>query len=102
YKNERCGNLMGHGLVQVNQEAQAIPLPTFPWAVGKNDDGWPAGDGGGPNATFVQENGSTNALPGVANSPETDQQADNDYYFAGFYTNVVVGNGDYQAVGLVL
>jgi hypothetical protein len=42
-------------------------------------------------------------LPGVPDSPEVDQQADNDYYFAGSYTTVIgsVTNyyGDYTPIG---
>ena len=73
--------------------------PVLPWSVGRNDNAWPTGDGGGPNTSFVQENGAINPLPGVPNSPEIDQQADNDYYFAGIYSTVIPGNGDYQPVG---
>src|ERR1051325_4897372 len=40
------------------------------WACGLDDNGWPAGDGGGPNASFVQETGSINPLPGNPASPE--------------------------------
>jgi hypothetical protein len=101
YSAEGGGNWMGIDYVQVNP----MPQPVLPWAVGVDDDGWPAGDGGGPNATFVQENGTINSLPGSAKSPETDQQADNDYYFAGVYTNVIAGNvgyyGAYTPVGIV-
>src|SRR3954466_930488 len=75
------------------------------WAVGKADGGWPAGDGGGPNTSFVQENGVQNALPGTPTSPEIDQQADNDYYFAGDYStpisSVITAYGAYTPVGLV-
>ena len=35
-------------------------------------------------------------------SPEVNQQADNDYYFAGIYTTVLEGNGFYDPVGFVL
>jgi hypothetical protein len=87
--------------VQLNLETEIIPVAVFPWAVGKDDNGWPIGDGGGPNASFVQENGRTNALPGVANSPETAQLADDDYYFAGSYTTVIPANGDYTPIGTV-
>jgi hypothetical protein len=73
----------------------------FPWAVGQDDDGWPVGDGGGPNATFVQEQGTINDLPGNPRSPEVNQQADNDYYFAGIYTNIIEANGIYDPVGIV-
>jgi len=31
----------------------------------------------------------------------TQTAADNDYYFAGVYTNVVAGNGTYEPVGTV-
>jgi hypothetical protein len=70
------------------------------WAVGMDDNGWPVGNGGGPNATFVQEAG-TNPLPGNPANPETDQQADDDYYFAGTYSTVIAGNGAYAPVGVV-
>lgn len=47
--------------------------------------GWPRdGVGGGPDVDFVQEAG-TNPPPGNPNSPAVDQQADDDYYFAGVY-----------------
>jgi hypothetical protein len=86
--------------------------PTLPflWTVGLKDNGQPCTaanpcDGGGANATFVQENGSINALPGVPDSPEADRQADNDYYFAGVYTTAIpsVTNiyGDYAPIGVV-
>jgi len=75
---------MGIDYVQLNP---VLP-PPFPWSVGRDDDGWPVGNGGGPNATFVQEAG-VNPLPGNPNSPEVNQQADDDYYFAGVYTNVI-------------
>jgi hypothetical protein len=74
--------------------------PELPWSVGRNDDGWPAGDGGGASASFVQEAGS-NELPGDPASPEVAQQADDDYYWAGDYSTVIAGNGDYEPVGLV-
>lgn len=70
------------------------------WMVGMDDGGWPMGDGGGPNASFVQEAG-INALPGNPNSPEVDVQADDDYYFSGIYTTVIPGNGAYGPVGVV-
>lgn len=73
---------------------------TLVWTVGLNDDGWPVGDGGGPNASFVQEAG-INALPGNPNSPEMDLLADDDYYFSGLYATVIPGNGAYAPVGLV-
>ena len=79
----------------------------FPWACGKNDNTHNrSGTGGGANANFWQENGNINALPGSPNSPQTDQQSDNDYYFAGVYTNTLPGvvskYGDYTPVGTVL
>jgi hypothetical protein len=65
--------------------------PTLPliWTVGLDDNGWPAGDGGGANASFVQENGAISPLPGVPDSPEVNQQADNDYYLAGIYSSTI-------------
>jgi hypothetical protein len=75
------------------------------WQVGLPNDGWPVGNGGGPNATFVQEQGVINALPGSPTSPEINQQADNDYYLAGTYTStipsVVSMYGAYSPVGVV-
>jgi len=70
------------------------------WTCGLDDNAWPVGNGGGPNATFVQEAG-TNALPGNPNSPEADAQADDDYYFAGTYTSIIATNGGYTPVGTV-
>ncbi len=82
------------------------PNSPFPWMVGRNDNGWPAGDGGGPNTSFVQENGGINPLPGRPNNPEVNQQNDNDYYFAGDYTttipSVVARYGAYTPIGSVL
>ena len=78
-----------------------IPPAVFPWAVGQDDDGWPQGNGGGANATFVQENGTLNDLPGSPTSTETPGGADNDYYFAGSFTSVLPGNGTYAPVGTV-
>jgi len=75
------------------------------WTVGLDDNANPVGNGGGPNATFVQENGTINPLPGVPNSPEVNQQADNDYYFAGSFIttieSVVAIYGAYTPVGPV-
>src|SRR5437870_13523244 len=59
------------------------------WTCGLHDGGWPVGDGGGANATFVQENGSINPLPGELDRASVNEQADNDDYFAGVYTNVI-------------
>jgi hypothetical protein len=101
YNGEGGGNWMGVDYVQLNLETEAIPPPVFPWEVGMDDDGWPEGDGGGAHATFVQESGSVNELPGSPESPETDREADNDYYFAGLYSNVIAANGDYEPVGVV-
>jgi len=66
-----------------------------------NDDGWPAGDGGGPNTTFVQEAGS-NELPGNPANGEGAREGDDDYYWAGDYSMVIAGNGDYTPVGKVM
>src|SRR5688500_16351355 len=70
------------------------------WEVGMDDNGWPAGDGGGLNATFVQEAG-TNPPPGNPANEEINQQADDDYYFEGVYTELIPTNGDYEPVGIV-
>lgn len=101
YSASGGGNSLGIDYVQLNPVAQPIPPAVIPWSVGRNDNGWPTGNGGGPNASFVQENGTANPLPGVPNSPEVDQQADNDYYFAGVYSTVIPGNGTYTPVGEV-
>ena len=58
YSEDDGGNWMGIDYVQLSQ---VLPAP-FPWSVGKDDNGWPVGDGGGANTTFVQETGS-NELP---------------------------------------
>lgn len=51
--------------------------------------GWPTdGVGGGPDVDFVQESG-TNPPPGDADSPAVNQQADDDYYFAGHYPDPI-------------
>src|SRR5439155_2874837 len=44
---------------------------------------------GEANTSFVQENGSINPLPGSPVSTSVARGADNDYYFAGVYTNVI-------------
>jgi hypothetical protein len=55
------------------------------WQAGRPGRGWPVdGVGGGPDVDFVQETG-TNPPPGNPNSPSVNQQADDDYYFAGTY-----------------
>ncbi len=71
------------------------------WTVGIDDNAWPAGNGGGANASFVQENGVVNPLPGNPNSPETNGASDNDYYFAGTYSTIIASNGAYAPVGTV-
>src|SRR5437667_4935639 len=97
--------LTGTSLTSQAQVTQLI------WTCGKDDNGWPlTGTGGGPNAVFVQEGGGINPLPGspsnVPTSPPS-QSADNDYYFAGVYTNVISSitarpeYGDYTPVGVV-
>lgn len=101
HSNEGGGNSLGIDYVRLIPVAQPIPPPVLPWSVGQNDNGWPTGNGGGPFTSFVQENGTQNPLPGVPDSPEVDQQADNDYYFAGVYTTVIPSNGNYQPVGEV-
>ncbi|HTG44017.1 MAG TPA: hypothetical protein VK633_05745, partial [Verrucomicrobiae bacterium] len=69
------------------------------WSVGQDDNGWPPLGGGGPDASFVQENGAINPLPGSPESIDAPQGADNDYYFAGSYTKVIAGNGEYDPIG---
>src|SRR6185369_10070119 len=98
------------GWVDINATPKTLncnstSLPVILWTVGLDDNGWPVGDGGGANATFVQENGSINDLPGSPVNPEVDGQADNDYYFAGVYTiaidSVTAFYGGYTPVGVV-
>jgi len=98
---EGGGNSLGIDYVALKPVAKPIPPPVLPWSVGLNDNGWPTGNGGGPNTSFVQENGTISPLPGNPASPEVDQQADNDYYFAGVYSTVIAGNGNYTPVGEV-
>ena len=95
YTGSGGGAWMGIDYVQLNQETTAIPAPSYPWGVGRDDDTWSTGTGGGTNATFALGNGSVNALPGSAAS------TDNDYYLAGVYTNAIAANGTYEPVGLV-
>ena len=101
YPENGGGDWLGIDYVQMNHETEIVPPAVFPVQVGMDDDGWPAGDGGAENASFVQENAEVNDLPGSPTSPETDQQADNDYYMAGLYETVIAANGDYTPVGLV-
>jgi hypothetical protein len=107
YNASGGGNSIGFDYFALN----AHPPLAFPWTVGLDDNLWPftaanPGNGGGPNATFVAETGAINPLPGRPNSPEVDRQNDNDYYFAGEYTNVIDSvvalYGDYTPVGVVL
>lgn len=75
------------------------------WTVGLDDNAWPftaaaPGNGGGANATFVQENGN-NPLPGNPANAELDGQSDDDYYFAGSYNTIIATNGSYTPVGTV-
>src|SRR5678816_3753733 len=73
------------------------------WTVGQDDNGWPQSTGGGPDTSFVQENGAISALPGSPDSTSAPQGADNDYYFAGSFTTVIPGvvaeYGTYDPVG---
>src|SRR3954454_17035343 len=75
------------------------------WTVGIDDNQWPAGTAGGPDTTFVQENGVINPLPGDPLSPAVNQQADNDYYFSGLYSTAIQSvidlYGAYDPVGPV-
>ena len=56
----------------------------------------------GPAGTvfFAQEAGN-NSLPGNPNNAPVNQQADDDYYFAGAYNNQVDGGPAYVPVGIV-
>ena len=72
----------------------ATGIATAQWSTvfqaGAPGRGWPQGEtGGGPNVNFVQENGNENPPPGDPNSPAADQQADDDYYFAGDYPDPI-------------
>lgn len=60
-------------------------------------------NGSSGTTTFVQEGGPspTNSLPGNQFSPATNQQADDDFYFAGNYTNQVDGGAGYTPHGIV-
>ncbi|MEO8429312.1 MAG: Ig-like domain-containing protein, partial [Verrucomicrobiota bacterium] len=103
------GNWMGIDYVKleanvVNPTNAPAALPLL-WTVGLKDNGWPVGTGGGANTSFVQENGSISPLPGEPTSTSVAHGADNDYYFAGVYTNVIASvtasYGDYTPVGVV-
>jgi hypothetical protein len=99
YNGDGGGNWMGIDYVQLNHDTAVIPPAVFPWAVGKDDDSWTGGTGGGENANFVQPDGATNTLPGSATA------ADDDYYLAGSYTttipSVVSFYADYTPIGTV-
>jgi hypothetical protein len=101
YSADGGGNSLGIDYVQFDRNTVIVPSPVLPWGVGSNDDGWPQGDGGGTNATFLAEDGVSNPLPGSPVSDEFDGDADDDYYFAGAYTTVIPGNGSYVPVGQV-
>src|SRR6266496_1008565 len=111
-KDFRCSVAFGFAMLLLTSTPLTSQAQLL-WTVGLDDNGWPfnattPGDGGGANATFVAETGGINPLPGVPDSPEVDRQADNDYYFAGVYTNVIPSitvrpeYGDYTPVGEVL
>jgi hypothetical protein len=100
YSSTGGGNWMGIDYVRLDPGV-ASPQRCCHGASGVMINGWPSGDGGGSNATFVAENGIQNPLPGDPASEESDFSADNDYYFAGLYTSVIPGNGTYVPVGLV-
>ncbi len=72
------------------------------WTIGLDDNDWPLlGVNSAANASFVQENGAINAMPGSPFSTAAAQQADNDYYVAGTYNTIVPANGAYVPVGVV-
>jgi hypothetical protein len=54
YSADGGGRWMGIDYVQLTKEASAVPVPVFPWSVVSEDNGWPAGDGGGTNTTIVE------------------------------------------------
>ena len=103
------GNWMGIDAASltavVANPTNAGPVLPLAWTCGVKDNAWPTGTGGGAKASFVQENGSINPLPGSPTSTSVAKGADNDYYFAGSYTttipSVVEGYGDYTPVGTV-
>ena len=97
HSSDGGGSWMGIDYVELNpaEPGAVIPPPVLPWSVGMDDDAWPPGDGGGPNATFVLPDGVPNPLPGSPINEEFDMAADDDYYLAGSYTTVIAGNGTY-------
>lgn len=96
------GDWMGIDYVKVISVAAPPPPPTLTWTVGVNDNRHiTSGNGGGAQASFVQEDGTVSPLPGTPFSPEVDKQADNDYYLAGVYNTVITGNGTYTPFGIV-
>jgi len=101
YGGSGGGQWMGIDYVQLEAATNTIPPAVFPWGVGKNDDGWPGGDGGGTNAAFVETDTISNPLPGFPENDEFGFLADDDYYFAGAYTTVIPGNGTYEPLGIV-
>jgi hypothetical protein len=101
YGAEGGGQWMGIDYVQLDISTNAVPPPALPLSVGMDDDGWPVGDGGGTNATFVLGDGQSNPLPGNPANEEIDTDADDDYYFGGAYTSIIPGNGNYVPAGLI-
>src|SRR2546426_11953772 len=59
------------------------------WTVGLDDNGWPSLGGGGPNASFVQENGAINDLRRGAGRAGAQQRAQIDHYVADVYHTVI-------------
>ena len=101
YNADGGGAWMGIDYVQLNQEATKLPTPKLPWSArpgGQRMDRWRRRRN---EHHLVEGNGTVDPLPGSPTSTEVKGGADNDYYFAGLYTNVITANGTYDPVGLV-
>ncbi|MCB1128685.1 MAG: hypothetical protein KDM81_19475, partial [Verrucomicrobiae bacterium] len=63
--HKRLGLAFALVLVATMTATHALRAQEILWTVGVDDNGWPCPSAaGGPDACFVQENGSVNPLPG--------------------------------------
>ena len=69
------------------------------WQLGRPGQGWapPVAGLGGPDVTFVREQGASNPRPGNPNNPAIDNQGDDDYYFAGTYPGTITSGFSSQS-----
>jgi hypothetical protein len=107
------GQWMGFDYVQLNAPLTSfrqLVIPDAGISVGCRSGRWQTHYDrqleGEPTPISCRENGTINPLPGNPNSPAVNQQADNDYYFAGLYSATIASvvsryGTNYTPVGLV-